>query len=66
MHLALGSSVSFSCLFPSLSLSLSHFIQHVEDRNLLAGSVAMFSGQYGKAQELFLASSDPNAALEVC
>lgn len=40
-------------------------IQHIEDRNLLVGYVAMFLEMYDHAQELFLASSHPVAALEV-
>lgn len=41
-------------------------IQHIEDRNLLVGYVAMYMEMYDRAQELFLASSNPIAALEVC
>ncbi|RHY33017.1 hypothetical protein DYB32_001946 [Aphanomyces invadans] len=38
-------------------------IEHVEDKNLLAGHVSMLFGQYDQAQKLFLNSSDPMAAL---
>ncbi|KAL5510224.1 hypothetical protein EMCRGX_G005734 [Ephydatia muelleri] len=41
-------------------------IQHIEDRNLLAGYVAMFLENYSLAQDLFLASSNSKAALEMC
>ena len=39
--------------------------QHIEDRNLLAGYVAMYLEDYSLAQDLFLASSNSKAALEV-
>ncbi|CAK4724993.1 unnamed protein product [Aphanomyces euteiches] len=38
-------------------------IEHVEDKNLLAGHVSMLFGQYEQAQKLFLNSTDPMAAL---
>ena len=41
------------------------YMQHVEDRNLLVGHLAMYMEQYSDAQDLFLASSNPMAALEV-
>ncbi|XP_077544266.1 intraflagellar transport protein Oseg6 [Haemaphysalis longicornis] len=37
----------------------------VEDKNLLAAYLAMFRADFGVAQELFLASSQPTAALEM-
>jgi len=37
----------------------------VEDKNLLAGSMAMFVGDYSLAQDLLLSSSRPVAALEL-
>jgi hypothetical protein len=40
-------------------------MQHIEDRNLLVGYIAMFLAMHDNAQELFLASSHPIAALEV-
>lgn len=40
-------------------------IRHIEDRNLLAGYVAMYLENFNMAQDLFLASSSPKAALEV-
>ncbi|KDO28279.1 hypothetical protein SPRG_06330 [Saprolegnia parasitica CBS 223.65] len=40
-------------------------IEHVEDKNLLAGHVSMLFGQYDQAQKLFLASCDPMAALSM-
>ena len=40
-------------------------IRNVEDRNLLAGFVAMYVEDFNLAQDLFLASSNPTAALEV-
>ncbi|XP_064484193.1 WD repeat-containing protein 19-like [Ornithodoros turicata] len=42
--------------------SLQH-IRAIEDRNLLAGYLAMFQGEYNLAQDLFLASTQPIAAL---
>ncbi|XP_033828361.1 WD repeat-containing protein 19 [Periophthalmus magnuspinnatus] len=40
-------------------------IQGIEDRNLLAGHLAMFLGDFNQAQDLYLSSSCPNAALEM-
>lgn len=40
-------------------------IRGVEDRSLLSGYVAMFLEDFNTAQDLFLASSYPQAALEV-
>ena len=41
------------------------FEQGIDDRNLLAGHLAMFQGDCNLAQDLFLASSRPITALEV-
>ena len=49
----------------NLSLLLPSPSQHAEDRNLLVGHIAMFMENYNQAQDLFLASSNPIAALEV-
>lgn len=38
---------------------------HIEDKNLLAGHVLLLFGKHGRAQELFLASSYPQAALNM-
>ena len=40
-------------------------LQNIEDRNLFVGYLAMFMEQYSEAQDLFLSSSYPMAALEV-
>lgn len=40
-------------------------IQGIEDRNLLAGHLAMFLGDFNQAQDLYLSSCCPNAALEM-
>ena len=40
-------------------------IRDIEDRNLLSGYVAMFLGDFQLAQDLFLSSSLPMAALNV-
>lgn len=40
-------------------------IRNIEDRNLLAGYVAMYLEDFNLAQDLFLSSSNPTAALEV-
>ncbi|CAL1601444.1 unnamed protein product [Knipowitschia caucasica] len=40
-------------------------IQGIEDRNLVAGHLAMFLGDFNQAQDLYLSSSCPNAALEM-
>ena len=40
-------------------------IKGIEDRSLLSGYVAMFLEDFNSAQDLFLASSYPQAALEV-
>jgi WD repeat-containing protein 19 len=39
--------------------------QHIEDRYLLAGHISLLFGDYSRAQELFLASSRPAAALDM-
>jgi len=41
------------------------FLQGIEDHNLLAGHLAMFTKDFNLAQDLYLASSCPIAALEV-
>ena len=48
-------------------LTPSHLIvlQEIENRNLLVGYIAMFTNNYALAQDLFLASSRPEAALQV-
>lgn len=40
-------------------------LQGIEDHHLLAGHLAMFSNDFNLAQDLYLASSYPVAALEV-
>ena len=40
-------------------------LQGIEDRNLLAGHLAMFTNNFNLAQDLYLASSRPISALEV-
>ncbi|XP_062864836.1 WD repeat-containing protein 19 [Trichomycterus rosablanca] len=40
-------------------------IKGIEDQNLLAGHLAMFCNDYDQAQDLYLASSYPMAALEM-
>ncbi|KAL7856198.1 hypothetical protein AOLI_G00198020 [Acnodon oligacanthus] len=40
-------------------------IKGIEDQNLLAGHLAMFLNDYNQAQDLYLASSYPMAALEM-
>ncbi|XP_012720994.2 WD repeat-containing protein 19 [Fundulus heteroclitus] len=45
-------------------LSLQSF-QGIEDKNLLAGHLAMFLDEYNLAQDLYLSSSCPVAALEM-
>jgi WD repeat-containing protein 19 len=40
-------------------------ISHVEDKNLLAGHIALLFGDYSVAQELFLSSSTPEMALQM-
>ena len=40
-------------------------LMHVEDRNLLAGHISLLFCDYQRAQDLFLASSKPSAALEM-
>ena len=45
---------------------ISDSFQGIEDKNLLAGHLAMFLGDYNLAQDLYLSSSSPIAALEVC
>ena len=41
------------------------YFQNTEDRNLLSGYIAMFLSEFNQAQDLFLASCNPAAALEV-
>jgi len=40
-------------------------VQHVEDQKLLAGHMALLFGRYAQAEELFLASSCPAAAVDM-
>ena len=40
-------------------------IKNLEDKNLLAGNIAMFLGDFSTAQDLFLSSSQPVAALDM-
>jgi WD repeat-containing protein 19 len=40
-------------------------IRHIEDKNLLAGHIAMLFADYTQAQDLFLTSSRPATALEM-
>ncbi|XP_033742140.1 WD repeat-containing protein 19-like isoform X1 [Pecten maximus] len=40
-------------------------IKHLEDRNLLSGYIAMYLAEFNLAQDLFLASGKPLAALEM-
>lgn len=42
-----------------------HQLRNLEDRNLLSGNIAMFLGEFNLAQDLFLASGKPLAALEM-
>lgn len=54
----------------NLQLGLSHLFlcylfQGIEDHNLLAGHLAMYTNDFNLAQDLYLASSCPSAALEV-
>lgn len=56
--------VLFFCLFAYYS-TYCVFLQGIEDHNLLAGHLAMFTGDFNLAQDLYLASSRPTAALEV-
>ena len=44
---------------------LLFIIQCIEDRNLLVGYLNMYNENYNTAQNLFLKSSNPKAALEV-
>ena len=37
----------------------------MEDRNLLAGTVASYIGQFDRAQDLLLSSTNPVAALDL-
>ena len=41
-------------------------LQEFEDRNQLAGYIMMMNGKYDRAQDLFMKSSNPKLALEVC
>ena len=40
-------------------------MQHIEDKSLLNGHIALILSEYDKAQDLFLSSPEPNTALEV-
>jgi WD repeat-containing protein 19 len=40
-------------------------LMHVEDKYLLAGHISLLFGDYNRAQELFLVSSAPTAALQM-
>lgn len=41
-------------------------LQEFEDRNQLAGYIMMMNGNFNSAQDLFMKSSNPKLALEVC
>lgn len=63
---------SVSAYFDTLSSPLYLFlifwsssVQDTENMNLLAGHLAMFLGDYNLAQDLYLSSNCPVAALEV-
>lgn len=47
------------------SLDFCVVFQNIEDHSLLAGHLAMFTNDFNLAQDLYLASSCPAAALEV-
>ena len=49
---------------PSLLYLLQECI-YIEDKNLLAGKISMLFGDYNRAQDLYLASSRPSAALDM-
>ncbi len=40
-------------------------IRHLEDKHLLAGHISLLNEQYSQAQNLFLSSSQPSAALDM-
>ena len=40
-------------------------IRHIEDRQLLAGHICLLSGDYNRASQLFLTSSQPTQALQM-
>lgn len=45
-------------------MALQHLL-HIEDKNLLSGHICLLFGDYQRAQELFLASSQPLEALHM-
>ncbi|XP_030643578.1 WD repeat-containing protein 19 [Chanos chanos] len=49
---------------PGMVMSLED-VKGIEDQNLLAGHLAMYSNDYNRAQDLYLASSRPIEALEM-
>ena len=53
------------CYLKQISILLLFIIQCIEDRNLLVGYLNMYNENYNTAQNLFLKSSNPKAALEV-
>ena len=69
LYVGSGNGRHLACLrsWPSSTVQAIHLVclQAIEDRNLLAGYITMFLEDFNLAQDLFLASSQPIAALEV-
>ncbi|CAB4023346.1 WD repeat-containing 19-like, partial [Paramuricea clavata] len=65
-HLEIGLAIKVFRKMEDVAMVLSlDEIQDVEDKNLLSGYIAMFMENYNLAQELFMASTNPSAALEM-
>lgn len=67
VSLCLSDYVTYNNIFSLLNYICTYyiFLQGIEDHNLLAGHLAMFTSDFNLAQDLYLASSCPIAALEV-
>uniref|UniRef100_A0A3Q3ED04 WD repeat-containing protein 19 n=1 Tax=Kryptolebias marmoratus TaxID=37003 RepID=A0A3Q3ED04_KRYMA len=66
VHMEVELAIQVYRMSGSVAMVLSlQGIQGVEDKNLLAGHLAMFLEEYDLAQDLYLSSSSPVAALEM-
>ena len=65
LYTLVGQFVWFILFYQKCVCTILAYSSQWRDRNLFAGSIAMILGSFKQAQELFLASSDPTAALKV-
>uniref|UniRef100_A0A8C3GBG4 WD repeat-containing protein 19 n=1 Tax=Cyclopterus lumpus TaxID=8103 RepID=A0A8C3GBG4_CYCLU len=66
VHMEVELAIQVYCMSSNVGMVLSlQGIQGIEDMNLRAGHLAMFLGDYNLAQDLYLSSGCPIAALEM-